>query len=160
MESDDLEYISHHEIVERIGKDSFVVNKEEFIPDVIHGIRHKKSGAVRLYMVEIDRNTESVSSYKFKLASFQHKLEQYHKYIAGGLYKKDFGINGGMLLVVVTNNITHMHNLIDLAGKSNFMLFASVPKFGVDFAPPSKPFELVESPLLRPGKEPFYMSVA
>jgi len=159
--SEELEYIPHHEIVGRTGMDSFTVDGMHFTPDLIHGIRYKDSGTARLYMVEIDCHTEQLrTTARKRFITFEKKLELYRKYIAGGVYKEDFGIRGGILLAVVTTNRTHMHNLMALAGNSNFMLFNTVPDFDFGFIPPAEPFELLKAAWTRPGKDDFYMNVA
>lgn len=167
-EPDKYQYIPHHEIVDRIGKDIFEVDGKKFRPDLLHGILHKEENKAVLYMVEIDRNTEQVESTeitrKNNKVTFEDKLENYKNYFAKKLYRDDFG-REGILLHTVTSNKVHMDRLIKLAarvftGGANFTLFNYVDGFEFGFIPPSKPFPVFTTPSLRPGRADFYISDA
>jgi len=165
-EPDKYGYIHHDEIMDRIGEVSFSADGETFRPDLIHGIRYKENGSARLFMVEIDCNTEQGrSTKKNRDRTYQHKLEIYKSYISGGLYKEDFGMAGGLMMVTVTTNPTHLDNLVEIADNlfengSNYMLFNYVDGFGYYFEPPKEAFPLFEEPWIRAGRESFQMNVA
>ena len=157
-----LTYIHHDEIIKKIGKDHFTVDREKIRPDVIHGIRYK-NGTVRLFLVEIDCVTEPIrSNSKRRNKHFRGSLAQYKKFIGNGIYKEALGMSSGVLLVTVTTNMTHMHNLIEEANSlfkngCNYMLFGFVPNFEFYFKPPDPLYTLFNEPWLRPGKAPFSM---
>jgi len=164
-----FEYIPHHRIVDRIGKDRFDVEGDIFFPDLLDGIKYVDTGTVRLTINEIDCNTEQLestpTSIKNRKKTFEDKIVVAKKYIGSGLYKQDFGISGGLLLSIITTNATHMQNLIDIALKVkpygfNYMLFQYVDGFGDFIKPPKDIFPLIENPWYCAGKEPFNLAVA
>ena len=158
-EPEKYKYIAHPKIVERIGIDEFSVEGKPLRPDLIHGIRYKSDDSVRLFLVEIDCKTEQVhNTKKNKYRTFESKLDRYRKYIGGGLYKKDFGIGGGVMLQTVTTNQTHMYNLIKLNEKKNYMLFNYVENFDWGFVPPVEIFPLFNEPWLCPGNPDFFIN--
>jgi len=155
-----LDYIHHDEVVSKIGTDHFIVDDQKVRPDLMHGIRYG-SGTVRLFLVEIDCSTEPIrSGSKKRHKSIQSSFVQYKKFISGGMYKTALKIESGVLLITLTTNLTHMHNLIAEAGTlfdngCNYMLFGFIPNFEFYFKPPSPLYEFVDQPWLRAGKEPF-----
>ena len=86
---------------------------------------------------------------------------QYREFIGRGLYKEHLGISAGMVVLTVTTNTTHMHNLIETVsevattGKNSFMLFQSAPDFGECFKPPKPLPELLTGTWQRAGHPPF-----
>ena len=117
----------------------------------------------RIFLLEADRATEvtrSTSKRKNKLENFN----QYRKLIGQGLYKEQYSINSGLMLLYVTVSETHMYNLIDLLmdlsnGKgNNYILFKAISHFTRYFKPPKPQPELFTEPWKRAGHEDFYIS--
>ena len=169
------QYIHHDEVISRIGiNPSFPVSftytdprtnqiSQHFgnlKPDRIIGIRYLKQGTTRLFLVEGDCNTEPNRSARFDRKSYRKSILQYREFVGHGLYKKPLQIEGGVLVMNITNNPTHKRNLIDLTNElagergNAYMLYKSIPNFEYYVKPPKPMFDLFFDPWTRAGKEP------
>jgi len=159
------EYVSHHEVVEKIGRDDFSANGVMVRPDVIDGIRFKKTGNILLFPTEIDCNTEpNESKNQNRKSYFKKKLLQYKTFISNKFYRSLWGIAGGVIMMTVTTNRTHMLNLMRTADRlfqhrgSIFMGFQYVSGFEYYLKPPLPMTDFLTKPIQRPGKPPLILS--
>lgn len=104
------------------------------------------------FVLEIDRQTETLLPGNFTTKSYLRSLLQYREAFRSNEFQK-FGDN--MALLTVTTNGTHAENIrqlvIDLGFKSNRMMFIGVPILGASETYPAEPVKLLDAPLLRAG---------
>ena len=133
--------------------------EKPLIPDGVFGIEYEGSG-FRFFMLEADRNHEPVRRADLGETSYLRKVLQYREVIEKGLYKQHFGMKAGMLVLNVTTNFQHMHNIIELVeeltgGKgSPYLLFKTAPQFGRHLRIPPVMTELLQTPWHRGVFEP------
>ena len=172
-----LRYVPQHEVLRRSDIGLAVpitflnptTGKEEtrnLIPDALFGLVYLHSGqpAYRFFCLEADRNTEPARSYRFNRKSYRRSILQYREYVGRGLYKEHLGVSAGMVVLTVTTNDTHMHNLIETVtevaatGRNSFMLFRSAPVFGASFKPLPPMPEFLSGEWHRAGHPPFHIN--
>lgn len=124
------------------------------IPDAVFGIEYAGAG-YRFFMLEADRNHEPVRRADLGETSYLRKILQYREVIEKGRYKEHFGMKAGMLVLNVTTNFQHMHNIVDLVGEvtggkgSPYLLFKTMPQFGKYLTVPPVTPELLTQAWLR-----------
>ena len=105
------------------------------IPDAVFGLEYQGAG-YRFFMLEADRNHEPVRRADLAETSYLRKILQYREVIEKGIYKQHFGMTAGMLVLNVTTNFAHMHNIVELVNEltngkgSPYLLFKTLPHFG------------------------------
>jgi Replication-relaxation len=135
------------------------------IPDAYFAINYGDNRA-RMFLLEADRNKEPGWASGIDRTSYLRKILQYRKLIETGAYKEHFGIKGGMLVLNVTVNYTHMEHLIDLVMKltdgrgCNYMLFKVCPQFADKLTVPPVLSELLTTPWRRAGHSDLDISKA
>ena len=95
------------------------------IPDAVFGLEYKGAG-YRFFMLEADRNHEPVRRADLAETSYLRKILQYREVIEKGLYKQHFGMTAGMLVLNVTTNFAHMHNIVELVNELTWTYPVSV----------------------------------
>lgn len=175
-----VEYIPQHQILERSNARScdrvtlrFSVevanantgHKETtvVVPDALFALRYLSDAGplYRLFFVEADRATEPSRSYRFNRKSWMRTAAQYRALIGKGLYRDILHLNASAMLLCVTTNTTHMHNIMEVVkegtstGSNTFMLFKALPNFGSYFKPPKPMLELGSKPYSRVGTTSF-----
>ena len=138
------------------------------MPDAIFGIEYtvKKEKLYLLFALEADRNHEPNRAATFNRKSYARTILQYREYLGRSLYKTHLGRKCGMLVLNVTTNLTHLHNILSLVNELtdnrglSYLLFKTVPQFGGLFRPPKLLPELLHLPWQRPGYEPLCITRA
>lgn len=164
-----LRFIPQHEItgnravvVEYTDPETRQPASAKLIPDALFGIQYGDKR--RYFVLETDRKTERINpSVAFTRKSVRRFILQYREFIGRGLYKAAYGIDAGMILLVVTTNPVHQRNMMQLAKElsgagtgNNFMCFACLPVFDIPFFKPPPPnYGLFETPYERAGRDPF-----
>jgi len=171
---DEFEFIPHYVIVERIGKDELHIGDKRmktdkaFIPDVLFGIKYKKAGGARIFMTEIDCDTEqgpsTEKSKKNHKVTIEGKILVYRQYYKEKKHIADFG-REGIMVAFVTNYLSRMHYINELALKVkphgyNYLIINDAPCFGDFLYPPKEVFDHFYAPWLLPGNSDFYLNVA
>lgn len=165
-----LRYIPQHQILERAGVGMRVpityenpqtskTETRDLIPDALCGIEYQKQGqrSYRFFVIEADRSTEPHRSHRFDRKSYRRTIMQYREFVGGKRYQNHFNLKAGMLVLTVTTNARHMHNMIDLvteiapSGQNSFMLFQTAREFGRFFKPPQPLISLITGPWARAG---------
>lgn len=115
-------------------------------------------------MLEADRNHEPVRRADLGETSYLRKILQYREVIEKGLYKDHFGMKAGMLVLNVTTNFQHMHNIVDLVNEvtngkgSPYLLFKTMPQFGKYLTIPPVSDEVITHPWLRSSFDPLQIN--
>lgn len=156
-------FIPHHKVIENAMKKTgkypvFQVDGEVFNPDALFGIHYKKTNAFRLFAVEIDMMTESLTSKSGRTKTIQKSLEQYREFIKKGMYKSLFPKVDGFMLITITINYTHAENMVKIAPKEPFFLFNWVPGFEYYVTPPPLMPHLFYEGYARSGHSEFNIS--
>lgn len=137
--------------------------EKPLIPDAVFGIRYQAAG-YRFFMLEADRNHEPIRRADLEETSYLRKLLQYREVIQGKLYKQHFGMTAGMLVLNVTTNFQHMHNIQGLVEEltnekgSSYLLFKTMPQFGKYLQIPPVVRELLTEPWHRGRIEPMLIN--
>ncbi len=104
-----------------------------------------------IYVVEADRQNEPLRRNGYGGSDYASKFKKYKALIGGGHYKAHLGTQAGMVVLHVTTNERHMHNLMELGGKSPYHLYKTLSTLG-DFQRAPKPTpELLSVPWRRNG---------
>lgn len=159
-----IKYIPQHKILELKAK-SLVIEDilgRTLTPDAIFGLEFP-NGKTRYYCVEADRGTEPEESDNPNRKDIRRNYLQYRELIGEGIYKNHFGIDGGMVVLNITNKPHRLPNMVDVAakasksGKSTFSFYQYTPAFGVEyFRPPNKIISHYTDELWqRAGHDPF-----
>jgi hypothetical protein len=117
-------------------------------------------------MLEADRDHEPIRRADLQETSDLRKMLQYREVIEKGLYKQHFDMKAGMLVLNVTTNFQHMHNIIELVneitnGRENpYLLFKTMPQFGKYLTVPPVSDELLTAPWLRSSFEDLHINRA
>lgn len=137
-----IRYISRHDILSRKGSPMALPlampNQRALVPDDLIGFDY--GGHYRFLAVEIDRNTESTERKDKSQNSFSKKLAAYLEVMRNRTYKDIWGIPNLMVLTVTTN-VTHMHNLMKHVHQldpklSERFIFKALPTFGAHWRVP------------------------
>lgn len=159
-----LEYIPHHEIVERVGTHMFDVHGATLKPDALLGIKYP-DGRAHLFCLEVNMGGEQVSkpgsTTKKNKKTMEGALELYDEFIGKGAYKRYFGNDTSLLLLNVFARGRQMQNVMDLSvrkhGGNNYTLYKHI-KHAAPWIKPPKPFvSLIDEPFLRAGRGDFYI---
>jgi hypothetical protein len=124
------------------------------IPDALFGIEYGGT-SYRFFMLEADRDHEPIRRADLQETSYLRKMLQYREVIEKGHYKQHFGMKAGMLVLNVTTNFQHMHNIVELVSEltngrgSPYLLFKTMPEFGKYLTVPSVSDELLIAPWRR-----------
>lgn len=124
-------------------------------PDSLFGIRY---GADKyLYCaVEVDRSTEMIADPSFKRKSFLRSLLQYRQLIGTNLYQQAYGLQGGLIVLMLTTSERQLDRMLALTGEisqgrgNTFMFFKCLPDISQLIATPHP--SLLEAAWLRAGK--------
>lgn len=94
-----FEFIPGHVILEK-GETTLAANIDgkRLIPDQLFAIDYGEG--TRFFCVEVDRGTEPGTS-RANRKSYEKSIEDYMKFIEGGLYKKHYGITSQMKVLYV-----------------------------------------------------------
>ena len=134
---------------------------KSLVPDDLFGLQYPDK-TYRFFVVEIDRNTESIERRNLSQASYRKKLDAYIEILGRGTFRERWGIPN-LLVLTVTTNATHLRNLIDHLSKLTSgkvlerFLFKAKPEFGVNWGVPSVMDDLLAEPWARVGT-PFDIS--
>lgn len=116
------------------------IGTSKVIPDDVFAIR-QEDGRKQFYLLEIDRNTESIERNTGSYNTWKKKVELYDQALDGGL-KRAWGIPKATVLVVTTND-THAQNIREYVEKNSRFAdrwkFASEPTFGLNWRVPKEP---------------------
>jgi len=160
----DLFRFIHHDTVinnaiKKTGKvPEFRIDGKNFVPDALFGIHYLKQNKVRLFAVEIDMMTESITSKSRRTKTVELIFDHYRKFIGNGLYKRQFAFGGSFFLVVITVNPTHAHNIMKRIPHEEFILFNWIDGFEYYIKPPNVMPWLFAETYDRCGHAPFDMS--
>ncbi len=121
------------------------------VPDAIFGIEYNDGAErrFRFFMVEADRGHEPVRRANLRETSYLRKVLQYMEVVGNGLYRAHFGMRSPMLVLTVTTNATHLHNIMamtaEVAGAAPvpYLLFRSAPEFGDQLRVPDPMHDLL-----------------
>ena len=162
------EFIFHDEICGRIGsKLRFNVPYENarghrvdklLVPDRAFGIRYPDN-SVRLFLVEADRSTETLSSTDTNRKTLYENDLQYREFIKTGMFRQALNTQGGVLVLNLMASERRMQNVLRNVKPANFLLFRALPAFASPyFLTPPLLTELFSEPWERPGREPFHIN--
>ena len=132
-------------------------------PDRLFGIQYP-NGKVRLFIVEADCGTETLQSTTHR-KTIERNAKQYQAFIAGKLYKDALKVQGGLLLINLTNSADRMTNMMKVVesaasqGRNAYTLFGCLPQFARYFKPPKVMTQLFTDPWPRVGCDPFQIHV-
>jgi hypothetical protein len=137
------------------------------IPDALFGIEYTVNDQkrYRFFALEADRNTEPAFRGNLQQSSYLRKILQYREIAARFLYNTQWGLPN-LLVLNVTTNERHMHNLMRLvnemtAGKgSSYLLFKTMPSLASLEKAPSPTPDLLTDVWLRAGLGPFHLDIA
>ncbi|PHP65441.1 hypothetical protein CSC94_18960 [Zhengella mangrovi] len=151
-------YIPAHKILERARTTiSIDLGRKTLTPDALFGMDY--GGLYRFYCLEADRGTEPKDS-KAARKSYRSTIEDYSTLIGDKLYKKDYGLTAGMLLLYVFSSKANERRFLEtvqatLGTRSAYILTQTIPGFHGFFRPPQLLSALMEKPWSRAGHEPF-----
>ena len=124
------------------------------IPDQLFGIDY--GGSYRFFVLEADRNTESVLSKKCRANAFGKKLESYLEVLSSQCFRDVWGIPSLYVMTISTSE-NHVRTMMEaLKGMANArlasrFLFKVKPAFGKYWAVPEVMEDLVSVPWERVG---------
>lgn len=89
---------------------------DKIIPDAGFAVRHRASGKRALFLIEVDRGTErlTTSQTDVDIATFSAKLAQYDRYLASGRIKTRYphlGQFSGFHVLVITTSALRIANM-------------------------------------------------
>ncbi|MEO1639885.1 MAG: replication-relaxation family protein [Pseudomonadota bacterium] len=89
---------------------------DKIIPDAGFALQHRKSGRQALFLIEVDRGTERLTTTQSdaEIATFTGKLAQYDRYLASGRAEDRFpqlGQFAGFHVLVVTTSDARIENM-------------------------------------------------
>ena len=166
-----LRYVSRAEIMSRATNKTLAIpcaishrfpSGVEFydnvlVPDGLFGIEYDTAGekTYLFFLLEADRHKEPVRRQGFTTTSYLRKTLQYREVVGRGLYKHHFGMKAGMLVLNVTTNREHEHEIRTMVeqvvGKNPYMLFATVEHFEGYLDVPPVLYDLFEKGWRRVG---------
>jgi hypothetical protein len=126
------------------------------IPDQLFGIDY--GGSYRFFVLEADRNTESVLSKKCRANAFSKKLESYLEVLRSQSFREVWGIPSLYVMTVSTSE-THLRSMMEAlrgmtdARLASRFLFKVKPEFGKYWSVPEVMEDLVSMPWERVGLE-------
>lgn len=136
--------------------------KSDLIPDALFGIEYVEGNtkSYRFFVVEADRGTEPTRSSSISRKSHLRHLPQYHRYIAGGLYKEHLKLTAPLLVLNVLNSEVTMRGMMALARElyprgNSVQLFRCAPEFGRYFKPSALLPDLLRGAWMRAEQPPF-----
>jgi hypothetical protein len=168
-----LRYISQQEILARSPNKSLAIPcrishtnsrtgssqvlNAALVPDAIFGIEYQDGAErrFRFFMIEADRGHEPVRRANLRETSYLRKVLQYMEVVGNGLYQAHFGMRSPVLVLTVTTNATHLHNIMAMtaevegAASVPYMLFRSAPAFGDQLRVPDRMHDLLTGTWLR-----------
>jgi hypothetical protein len=157
--SSQVRFISKDTIFEKVGLVttplSILAGNKSLIPDDLFGIEYPGK-SYRFFAVEIDRNTESIERTKLDQNAFGTKLRGYLDIAGSRTYRSHWGIPN-LLVLTVTTNVTHMHNILGYLKKltehdakaAERFLFKAKPEFGSNWRVPDVMVDILTEPWLR-----------
>jgi hypothetical protein len=153
----DLTPMAKHVLAERgrLSPLSILAGNKSLIPDDLFGIEYPGK-SYRFFAVEIDRNTESIERTKLDQNAFGTKLRGYLEIAGNKTYRSHWGIPN-LLVLTVTTNVTHMHNILGYLKKltehdpkaAERFLFKAKPEFGSNWRVPEVMTDILTEPWLR-----------
>jgi hypothetical protein len=154
-----LRYISKDAIFKKIGLEpnplSILAGNKSLIPDDLFGLEYPGK-SYRFFAVEIDRNTESIERTRLDQNAFGTKLRGYLDIAGNKTYRSHWGIPN-LLVLTVTTNVAHMHNILGYLKKltehdakaAERFLFKAKPEFGSNWRVPEVMSDILTAPWLR-----------
>lgn len=127
-------------LVGKRAKTFFVVKGKKLMPDSVFMLSDGEKDL--LVFLEIDRGTEATYATELTRKSWRRTISQYKEVIAGGMYKKHFGVTCGALLMIVTISKAKENGILkDIVAKEfpngcSYILTTHIPEFGRIFHPP------------------------
>lgn len=112
------------------------------VPDNLFGIEYPNNGGFRFFTVENDRNTESIERRNLSQNAFGRKLDLYLTAMHDRAYIEHWGLPS-LMMMTVTTNATHLHNMLDFLKKANapkfadHFIFKACPTFGANWRVPT-----------------------
>lgn len=129
------------------------------VPDALFGIEYavRNQKYYRFFVIEADRSNEPVVRASLNETSYLRKVLQYRELVGNGHYRAHFGMKSAMLVLTVTTNTRHMHNIMRMAeavfGRTGcpYLLFKTMSEFGDQLRVPDPSPQLLSEPWERIG---------
>lgn len=162
-------YIPHHEIVARVGRQSFEVPgfERHLRPDPFLGITYKGHGTI-IALTESDlateRHTLTEKARKAKRKTYEESMALHYQFVEKRQYRAVFGEKVEMMTLHFFNSEGDMAEAMELMGKAaphgaKRQLFKYVPGFKrYEFKPPYPLYSHFDEPWLRVGQPPRLIS--
>ena len=110
------------------------------------------------YFLEFDRGTEPLKERQnSKTSSIMRKFKVYQEMYRSNLYKKHFGLESLVTLIVTINKerMESMRKIAEELGIGNYLVFAYVEEYGKPLVPPKPAPELMTRDWIRANGQPF-----
>lgn len=161
---DEYEFIYPDEIIGRTGRFRFLVpfefkgrkyDKIHLKPDGVFGIRYKRTGKARIFIMENDCNNERNETDDMSRKSHLRNNLQYDVFLGKRLYRQWFWEGARVMLIRNFSSERKMRNVMKMTEPNAYTLNHFIDGFELDrFRPPRPMWDYLSTLFLRTGHPP------